>query len=200
VVDDCSVDGGGARASAAGAHVITHSANRGKGRALVSGFRYALEQRYDAVVTMDGDGQHDPGDLSRLLAAGDSADLVVGTRMGNASGMPFVRWVTNRVMSAILSRFCRVRIPDSQCGYRLIRCDLLRRLRFASSGYDSESEILIRAARVGARIASVPIRVIYGDQRSYIRPLRDTVRFLRLLWSLRRSQSQEIAARGETIG
>ena len=185
VVDDGSGDGSGVAAAAAGAHVITHPVNRGKGCALMSGFRYALDRGYGAVITMDGDGQHDPAELAAFVAAAEGADLVIGNRMHNASAMPFIRRLTNRMMSAILSRQCGLRIPDSQCGYRLIRCPWLQRLPLSSSRYDLESEILIRAARRGAVIVSVPIRVIYRDQRSHIRPCRDTLRFLHLLWRVR---------------
>jgi len=192
VVDDGSSDGSGALAAEAGAHVITHVLNQGKGRSLIDGFRYLIDQGYEAVITLDGDGQHDPADLPRFLQAAElgRADLVVGNRMGETARMPLVRRLTNRLMSALLSNLCGVRIPDSQCGYRLIRCRWLHRIELSSSGYDMESEMLMRAAWSRAAITSVPIRTIYQHQTSHIRPVRDTIRFVRLLVRMQRLRRQ----------
>ncbi len=188
VVNDGSTDDTGSCAAAAGAEVIQHLVNQGKGRAVIDGFRHIVEQRYDAVIVMDGDGQHDPADLPAFVRVAESSDVdvIVGNRMDDAAGMPLVRRVTNRAMSAILSALCRCRIPDSQCGYRLVRRRLLETITLSSARYDIESELLLKAAWKGGRVASVPIRTIYQHQKSHIHPVRDTVRFIRLLCSIRR--------------
>ncbi|MDP8235032.1 MAG: glycosyltransferase family 2 protein [Candidatus Erginobacter occultus] len=183
VVDDGSADRTGKAAAAAGAEVIRHPVNRGKGAALRTGLRALAERGCDPVIILDGDGQHDPAEIPAFLdeASRSGAEIVVGNRMSSAEGMPFVRYWTNRTMSAIISRLAVRKVPDTQCGYRLLSAAAIDKLTFATSNYDTESEMLIEAGRKGIRISSVPVRTIYTGQVSKIRPGRDTVRFLRLL-------------------
>ncbi|MBN2564905.1 MAG: glycosyltransferase family 2 protein, partial [Candidatus Eisenbacteria bacterium] len=121
-VDDGSTDGTSSVAEAAGAHVIRHEVNLGKGAALATGFRYAVEKGYDAVITMDGDGQHDPTAVPTFLSAvgATDADIIVGTRMHAVGDMPGLRVWTNRTTSRVVSFLAGQRIPDSQSGYRLL--------------------------------------------------------------------------------
>ena len=137
----------------------------------------------EAIVVLDGDGQHDPEELPAFIKRANerAADIVVGNRLANAAGMPRVRYWTNRAMSIILSWLSQQKIPDSQCGYRLIRREVLESINFTTENYDLESEMLILASRLGFKIASVPIKTIYTGQVSEIKPGRDTVRFLRLI-------------------
>ena len=100
--------------------------------------------------------------------------------------MPWLRRATNRVTSCVVSRLAGVPIPDSQSGFRLFRTACLQGLALITSHYDAESEILVRLARRGHRIGSVPISTVYGGESSAIRPLRDTWRFIRLVCRLRR--------------
>jgi len=182
VVDDGSADDTARRAAQAGAHVIRHSHNRGKGGALQTGFDYALAHGYDAVIALDADGQHDPAELPRFVAAlaANEGDIVLGSRMANPEGMPWLRHCTNRTTSVILSRLAGQPIADSQSGYKAIRAEVLRRVRPTREGFDAESEFLIGVSRLGYRIAHVPIRTIYGEERSSINPVLDTWRFIRL--------------------
>ncbi|MCS6771333.1 MAG: glycosyltransferase family 2 protein [Kiritimatiellae bacterium] len=182
VVDDGSSDSTASVASAHGAHVVRHETNSGKGAALQTGISLALERGYDWIATLDGDGQHDPQDLATLMeaAARMAADIICGNRMASPSGMPWIRRLTNRTMSRWISRAAGSDIPDSQCGFRLYRAELLRHLRCGSTRFEWESEILLRAAASGARIISAPVRCIYGGERSKIRPIRDTLRFWRM--------------------
>ena len=182
VVDDGSNDGTAEAAEAAGADVVRHNVNRGKGAALKTGFAYAGEHQYNGVITLDADGQHDPVSIPDFLAAAEQgADVVVGRREGWAEhGMPWLRRMTNRVTSAIVSRLGRCRVADSQCGYRYISVRAWSAACPETSSYDAESEILIRAGRLGFRITEVPVRTIYGDEVSKIRPVRETARFVRL--------------------
>lgn len=183
VVDDGSHDETAAAAGRFGAVVLRARVNHGKGWALRKAFRYALRQGYDAVVTMDADGQHDPAELQRFLtaAAAHRAEMVVGNRLHQPGPMPRVRRWTNRLMSAVLSRLAQQRVPDTQCGYRLIHRRLLAECRLLSRRYDIESELVLEAALRRARIMSVPITAIYGGERSQIHPWRDTWRFVRLV-------------------
>lgn len=155
----------------------------GKGGALRAGFEYAVSNGFDWVITMDGDGQHDPGGIKAFLAAigrGDT-DMVIGTRMLDTASMPLVRLATNRFMSSLISTIAGRSIPDTQCGFRAVSAEVLRKVVLQTSHYDTESELLIKAARLGARITSIPITTIYNGSKSKINKLNDTLRFIRLM-------------------
>lgn len=186
VVDDGSKDGTAEAARAAGAEVSIHAVNRGKGEALKTGYAWALREGLDWVFTMDSDGQHLPQEMQLFLDAveGGSLDVVVGSRMARTEGMPWLRLMTNRFTSRVVSRLAGCRIPDSQNGFRLYRVRLLDGVRLRTKRYDSESEILVRLARRGARIGAVPVSTVYGDETSSINPLVDTGRFFRLVFML----------------
>ena len=183
VVDDGSPDNTAIEAEAAGAKVIRHPTNLGKGAALKTGLDYAVSVQAAFFLFLDGDGQHDPSEIPAFIEAINcsSADLVVGNRMGNLESMPLIRRWTNQFMSWQIGRICKIPIPDSQCGFRLARKELLPVLMAPSNRFEFESESIILAARQGFRLSFVPIRTIYTDQHSKIRPLRDTMRYLRLI-------------------
>ena len=184
VVDDGSTDETAGIAEKAGAVVIRHAKNKGKGASLLEGFRRALKDGYEAVVVIDGDGQHSLDDIQVLTKRMDKtgADIIIGSRMGETSGMPLVRVWVNRLMSGVLSRVVGQRIPDSQSGFRLIKRRVLEGVRLETSNYETESEFLIKAGRAGFRIESAPIKTIYQGQKSRINPIIDTLRFIRLLF------------------
>jgi hypothetical protein len=129
---------------------------------------------------MDGDGQHVVEDIDNFLMKMKEADadMVIGNRMGDTSSMPGIRIHTNRFMSGLISRLSGQEIPDSQSGFRLIKCKLLGRIELKSSNYEIESEMIVKAARAGYRIASVPISTVYRDEESRINPVVDTWRFI----------------------
>jgi len=186
VVDDGSTDATAERARAAGAHVIALSPNRGKGGALEAGFAYAREQGFEAVITLDADGQHPPTEIAEFIAAYEAtgAPAILGNRLHEPTGpagMPWIRRRTNRFMSRLLSRIMHQEVPDTQNGYRLYRVDLLPLVAVRSGGFAAESEILLRIAERGHRIHSIPTQTVYGDEESKIHPLRDTIRFIRML-------------------
>jgi glycosyltransferase involved in cell wall biosynthesis len=183
VIDDGSDDGTGNSAEEAGAVVLKHERNKGKGEALKSGFDCALERNYDAVITVDADLQHNPESIPDFIRiSGGSVGIVIGTRKRNLKIMPFARWLTNHLTSTIVSVLAGQSIRDSQSGYRLISTHILRRIRLQSEKYDLESEILIKAARQGFQIGELPIETIYGQGKSFINPLIDTGRFISLMW------------------
>ncbi|MCP4571259.1 MAG: glycosyltransferase family 2 protein [bacterium] len=186
VVDDGSTDGTADTARSAGAEVAVHEINKGKGEALKTGYAWALESGVEWVFTLDADGQHLPAEMQIFLdraAAGD-VDVLVGTRMAETADMPWLRLATNRFTSWVVSRLAGTAIPDSQNGYRLFRTTVLEGVELKTNRYDSESEILVRLARRGARIGSVPITTVYGDEESSINPFVDTGRFFRLVFML----------------
>jgi len=183
VIDDGSPDDTADLARQAGAEVIVHSQNAGKGAAIKTGFRLLMERGVDYVLILDGDGQHLPEEIGRFLsvAADGQWGMLVGNRMHSTDGMPLLRKLTNQFMSWMISRYCKQPVPDSQCGFRMIHRDVIPHLFCESNAYDYETEMLLIAARKGHRIGSVPITTVYGDEQSKIHPLRDGVRFLKLL-------------------
>ncbi|MCX5642772.1 MAG: glycosyltransferase family 2 protein [Candidatus Omnitrophica bacterium] len=184
VVDDGSVDDTGEVAGKAGATVIRHLVNKGKGAALQTGFRYALDKGYRAVLTMDGDGQHRPEDISSLLEhyQKSGAGMVVGCRSRNLKNMPLDRFVTNWFTSALISFLARHKIHDSQSGFRVIDVRIVPSLSFSTSHFDTESEILVDASRAGFKITEAPIQTVYGTEKSKQNPRRDTIRFFRFFF------------------
>lgn len=185
VVDDGSTDNTEKIALDAGAMVIRQKENQGKGFSVREGFRYAMEKiTCEWMIMMDGDGQHHPEDIPLLLAATSEGetDVVNGNRMASTQDMPKIRYFTNKFMSWVLSKICGQNIPDSQCGFRLIKVDSLRKLELTSDKYDIESEMLIEASEKKMVIRSAPIQTIYGEEVSAINPITDTVRFISLVF------------------
>ena len=190
VVDDGSTDATAARAREGGAEVIAHPENRGKGEAIKTGLRHWLaREEIECIVLLDADGQHLPDEIGRFLAAATSADagLFVGTRMNDVREMPFVRRTVNRYMSRRISRLCGQDVPDTQCGYRMVQRRLVPHLLDGTSRFDYETEMLIIASRKGFRIESIPITTVYCDEVSSIHPVRDTLRFFKLMRRYRKT-------------
>jgi len=184
VVDDCSRDKTSTCAERAGATVVHHDVNRGKGAAVLTGVAEARRLGFTHTLLMDADGQHDPAEIPLFLKAAPCADIVLGSRMHDNAGMPLLRHLTNRTMSIIISSWACRRITDSQSGYRLVAMEVWDAVPVGSSRFDMESEFLITACRAGFSFTEVPIRTIYGDEVSKINPWKDTIRFFRLLWRL----------------
>jgi glycosyltransferase involved in cell wall biosynthesis len=187
VVDDGSTDDTAARAEAAGATVLREVTNAGKGAALRAGFRYALEQGAEVVVTLDGDGQHDPSEIPLFLAAYEASrpGLVVGRRDFRA--MPPIRRLSNTLGGMILSVALGRPVVDNQSGYRLIaRPLLIELLDSQEAGFEFEVEMIARCIALGLPIAWVPIRTIYAGAPSHIRPLAHLREFIRIVGQARR--------------
>ncbi len=186
VIDDGSKDRTAAQAKEAGAQVISTGRKSGKGNALRQGFDFAVQNPYDAVIALDGDGQHDPADIRLFLDSYQKigADVVNGNRMGDPKGMPWLRLFTNMFMSWIISMICRQKVPDTQCGFRFITTMVLRSIQLECNDFEIETEILIKASKNGFKISSVPIATIYRDEKSKINPIKDTGRFIRYLFKV----------------
>jgi len=183
VVDDGSSDRTGEIARNNGATVLRSARNEGKGYSLRKGIKYALSQGFDAVITMDGDGQHLPEDIPyfiRLAAYSDSG-FFIGNRMSRAKNMPQIRFITNKIMSKFISFLAQQDISDTQCGFRLIKKEVLSGLNLTTAKYETESEIIIQASRLGFRIESVPIQTVYRGGKSQIHPFVDTLRFIKFI-------------------
>jgi glycosyltransferase involved in cell wall biosynthesis len=179
VVDDGSTDATGTAALRMGVRVIRHEKNRGKGAALKSGFSAARHQGLAHVITMDADGQHLCEDIQQLYIFGKDYDLVVGYR-NHADMMPVMRKLVNHTTSLVISLLADVHVPDVQCGFRYIDLRLLDRVTLETDHYQTESEMIFKALRMGYRVGFFPVRTVYGCETSHIRPLIDTVRFVRM--------------------
>ena len=183
LVDDGSSDETSLLAEKSGAAVIKHKENEGKGKAIQSGFQYFCDHdEYDIVIIMDGDGQHDPEEIPKFLKTYQEkdVDMLVGNRMQDVSQMPLDRKVVNYITSKIVSFLAKSHVSDSQCGFRLLNKKLVSSLSFTTSRFDLESEMIIRAGRKGFKISEIYIKTIYQDEESSIRPIRDTVRFVKM--------------------
>jgi len=178
VIDDASGDGTALQAAQAGAEVLTLSGpNHGKTSAL----RQALTRLTDDVewiFFLDGDGQHDPGDLDRFWRARHDADLIVGNRLPDAAHMPILRRWTNRVMSLLLRRSG---IRDSQCGFRLVRRAWLGPWLPVGHHFQFETEMALLASTRAGRVLNLPILATYAQEKSQIAPWRDALNFARCL-------------------
>lgn len=178
VVDDGSSDATAAESEVAGAEVIRHPVNLGKGAAVKTGLAAILTTDATHVLFIDADLQHDPAEIPKLLASAEAgAGVVIGSRFSEKESMPRHRYLANAMGSRVLSLFAGVRLEDTQSGFRLIAADLLRRIEIEREDFAIETEILLKAVALGAAVSYVPIHAIYfPDRRSRFRPVRDTVR------------------------
>jgi glycosyltransferase involved in cell wall biosynthesis len=193
VVDDGSSDDTSAVAEAAGAKVLRQESNQGKGAALRRGFAQALDQRVDAVLTLDADGQHDPACAPDFVAAWRErgATLIIGRR--DFSQMPLSRRVANNLGTQTFSWAVGRHIEDNQSGYRLIAEPLLSHLlESQEAGFEFEVEMITDAIRAGLTIDWVPIPTIYEDAGSHISPVSHVSNFLRVARAARRSVGEPL--------
>lgn len=169
---------------------LSHEKNQGKGASLIDGFKYLVNKEFDYILTLDGDGQHAPDDIPAFIesAAQTGADMIVGNRMADTKDMPFDRYLTNRFMSFVISKLAGQRVPDSQCGFRLIHKKVLQSIDIETKNYDTESEIIIKASQAGFKISSVPVRTIYANEISKIHKVKDTIRFFKLIFKHNRGR------------
>lgn len=187
VVDDGSVDETDHQASMAGAEVLRQVPNQGKGAALRLGFRKAIDQGYEAVITLDGDGQHDPEEIGKFLEAYSEgeADLVIGMR--NFSKMPRSRRLANTLGRWLISWAMGQPIPDNQSGYRLLSRRLMKMLLDSKEqGYEFEVEMLAACLKNNFRLKWVPISTIYAGETSHIHPIKHIANYLRIVWKIRK--------------
>lgn len=181
VVDDGSTDGTAEAAAAAGARVVSHSANRGKGAALATAFADLFGRGYDAVVTVDADGQHLPEEIPALAGGLEAGgDLVLGTRHRLFPQMSPLRRTSNRLSSLVISAVAGERLADVQTGFRAYRRELVAAVGFPETGFEAESAVVVRAVRGDFSVLEVPVRLGFADGRctSFYRPLADSLRIV----------------------
>jgi glycosyltransferase involved in cell wall biosynthesis len=186
VVDDGSIDGTSRLAAELGATVLLQKPNQGKGAALIRGFAYAIAEGYDAVITLDADGQHDPDEIPLFLKAFDEGgDLVIGER--DFRKMPFPRNISNTIGTWSFSRALGEYCPDNQSGYRLHSRRLVEAaLDSSETNFEFEVEIIVRCILKEYQLAWVPIKTIYAGENSHIKPLRHIWHFFRIVRKTRR--------------
>jgi glycosyltransferase involved in cell wall biosynthesis len=184
VVDDGSRDDSGKLAEAAGATVLRHATNHGKGAALATAFAYARRKNFEAVLTMDADGQHDPGEVGKLVAAheGEPRALVVGVRSFAPEDMPRRSRIGNTISTWWISKFAGQNYRDTQSGFRVYPRALFAAVRLTSRRFDTETELLLHAAKMHLPLVEVPISTIYtADRVTHFHGFRDTLRVIRLV-------------------
>jgi glycosyltransferase involved in cell wall biosynthesis len=195
VVDDGSTDRTSDEARAADVEIIRHEQNAGKGAAVKTGIRALLARpAVEFILILDADGQHLPEEIPNFLSEANAtgAPMIVGSRMHDVRDMPFVRKCTNRYMSWTISRVIGQHVPDTQCGFRMFHRSLATDILAAEgSNFDFETEMLALAARRGCRIGSAKVSTVYGDEVSKIHPVRDTLRFFKLLKRLKREAAKQ---------
>jgi len=183
VVDDGSIDGTAARAATAGAEVIRHPENAGKGAALTTGLRALAARGVARALTLDADGQHLPREIPVLLAASDAAPtaIVVGVRRKTGHAIRalnrFGNWIADRLLRLIAGQ----PLPDTQSGFRVYPVAATVALGVQGVRYDFETEVLLRAARRGMPLVGVPVDVYYppvAERVSHFRPGVDTIRII----------------------
>lgn len=179
VVDDGLPDSERARLD--GAAVLGLGANHGKGTAVARGVARSVADGYDAVLVIDGDGQHPPSAIPRFLAAARAAELVIGDRFGDLRGIPIARRLANLAAALGMAVAVRRRVRDTQCGMRLMRGRALTAVPPPEGGFEAETAHLKGCLRAGVSVAWVPIPAIYEGEPSAFRPLRDSARIARAL-------------------
>ena len=175
VCDDGSVDNTYEVADAAGANVIRHEKNCGKGEAFQSLFQFARHSNVDVIVTIDGDGQFLPEEIPKLVKKIESneADVVIGYRFDGAAEMPNYRKFGNKMLDKMTNMATQLSVRDTQSGFRAYSKNIIKLIDFKKKGFGVDTEILINAAKNGARISEEKVSVIYhtGSQTSTKNPI-----------------------------
>jgi len=202
VVDDGSTDATAVIARLAGAEVLRHESNLGKGAALRAGFENAKERGFAWALMLDGDGQHAAEEMPYFFRRAETsrAMLIAGNRMHDAAAMPWLRRFVNRWMSRRLSNLTGVPLADSQCGFRLVNLDAYSRVSLTTTRFEIESEMLVAFVAERCRVEFVPVRTIYKAEASKIHPLLDTWRWFNWWWKWSRSDNRSQPGAAEENG
>jgi len=163
--------------------LLRNNTNRGKGFSLRKGLNYAVENGFDELVTLDADLQHNPDEIPLLISKLSEYHIVIGNRLNNLMGMPLQRKISNKITSKLLSIKTGQMILDSQCGFRAYRSEVIKNIKTDEDGYEAESELLIKSARLGYKIGFADISTIYGDEVSKMTPVKSTLGFIKLLFN-----------------
>jgi glycosyltransferase involved in cell wall biosynthesis len=169
-------------------HLLRNERNLGKGASLKKAFAYIIENKLDcdSVIIMDADAQHLTRDIDSFIERLSQGSMfIVGNRFKDLKAMPFIRVITNIVMSFILSVFAKQKVPDTQCGFKALKREVLEKIKLQTERYEVDSELILEAAEQGFKIDSIPIESVYSGQRSSINPVGDTIRFILFIFRRR---------------
>jgi glycosyltransferase involved in cell wall biosynthesis len=186
VINDGSRDGTEDAIRNQGVKLLNHKKNMGKGAALRDGFAVARQKDLRKVFVIDADAQHQVSEITSFLKLNGNYDIVIGERKDILMHMPLDRLLTNRTVNLVVSLLSGMRTTDVQCGFRYIDLRIFDKVKLMTNNYQTESEMVIKAARYKYEVGFVPVTTIYRNEKSYINPLIDTARFIsmavRFLW------------------
>ena len=160
--------------------LIRNQINRGKGYSLQKALKYSYDKGYEFSVTLDSDLQHDPCFISDFINISPNYDLVLGRRDFNKK-MPYLRRFSNTVTSLIISKLSGLKIYDSQCGYRRYNLSKFNSCNYIETGFQFESEIIIKFSKLNAKFKHVNISTIYGNEKSSMAHFSDTIKFIKMI-------------------
>jgi len=180
-VNDGSTDGFVINCENENFEIISHSENQGKGIALRNGLTKASAMNFELVVTLDADFQHPPEFIPNFIEAIKNADVVVGNRMNSISSMPLSRKISNTLSSMLLSVKTSTVLKDTQNGFRIFRVKKIKQILPTYSGFEAESEMLVKVARAGLKIKFIDIPTIYNDNESKMKNVETIIGFLKVL-------------------
>jgi len=163
---------------------LQHPKNKGKGAALDTGFKYALKEGYQGVITLDADAQHDTREIEKFLkmVQKENPDLIIGSRFQNHQGMPFIRLATNYVTSWIISWLAGKKVEDVQSGFRYISHQVIKNIELRTRNFETEPELILKACWLKYKVKNVPISTIYHENSiSQVNKFTDTFKFFRLI-------------------
>ena len=176
VIDDGSLDATAQILNDNGIPHLSHATNLGKGAAIKSGAKWAIENNFHWILTLDADQQHPPSSIPVFIERMKSKVILTGQR-SDLKSMPLLRILSNKFTSLLLSIRTNSSLRDSQCGFRLIPLSLFEKIEFQQNGFQFESELLIKASMSGYSIEHVKIPTVYGLEKSAMRNIRDTLKF-----------------------
>ena len=176
VIDDGSLDATAQILNDNGIPHLSHETNLGKGAAIKSGAKWAIENNFHWILTLDADQQHPPSSIPVFIERMKSKVILTGQR-SDLKSMPLLRILSNKFTSLLLSIRTNSSLRDSQCGFRLIPLSLFEKIEFQQNGFQFESELLIKASMSGYSIEHVKIPTVYGLEKSAMRNIRDTLKF-----------------------
>ena len=160
-------------------NLIRNKINKGKGYCIKKGAKYAKNNNFSHILTIDSDLQHKINDIKLFISKINNNVLVYGYR-SNYKKMPFLRIISNKITSYLISKACKQKIYDSQCGYRLYDICLFENLDSKEDGYQFESEILLNKININSKIDYVNIETVYNDSPSFFSKIQDTFKFIKM--------------------
>ena len=176
VIDDGSLDATAQILNDNGIPHLSHETNLGKGAAIKSGAKWAIENNFHWILTLAADQQHPPSSIPVFIERMKAKVILIGQR-SDLKSMPLLRILSNKFTSLLLSIRANSCLRDSQCGFRLIPLSLFEKIEFQQNGFQFESELLIKASMSGYSIEHVKIPTVYGLEKSAMRNIRDTLKF-----------------------